>query len=780
MQLPQKPLFPRPQLTRSHFTPRMPGPCFNCFEMGHLKANCPKLARTYPFVRSVNVCVVNNMCDLSRKGDLITGSSVWFPIHSDHLEHKLVFPQSSMGDLSSVRSPKSSDLLQHNEPVIPQCREEVSSQATNCPINLPHLEQCDSISSIKCVPTGSPQEGDRDIPGDIHDFGQIGNDPSLGRFWEAEMGGNQVIDVQGRLKASLQFWEHELKPAPWIIDCIKTGYKLPLKSIFNSYCRPNQKSAIESKEFVSQALRDLETNRCIEPVPQRPHICSPLSVVCNSSGKQRLVINLRYLNQFLWRDKFKYEDLRIAMLLFQKGDYLYSFDLTLGYHHVDIYEPHQRYLGFQWEKDDTVNFYVFKVLSFGLATACYAFTKLLRPLVKCWRSQGLRVVLYLDDGIVAISGEAATGRASIKVRSDLAKAGLVKHTAKSHWTPSQQATWLGFNLDLKAGMVYIPQEKIISLKTQLQYVSQGKAVMARMLASVIGKIISMSLALGPVARLMTRSMYAVLNTRMFWCQLLEISQEARYELRFWLSQIDSLNGSGVWQSPSAVRVVYTDASGTGYAGYTVEHGCHIALGLWAKEESSASSTWRELRAVRMVLESLIGKLHDHRVRWFTDNQNVVKIISNGSKNPSLQKETLAIFSFSMANSVHIDPEWIPRSENQKADFLSKLTDQDDWSIPPEVFRQLDTLWGPHTIDRFANFCNTQLPRFNSHFWNPGTEAVDAFTCDWGDDVNWLCPPPYLIPRTICHALQTHACDTLIVPEWPSAPYWPMLFPDGHQ
>ena len=228
MQLPQKPLFPRPQLTRSHFTPRMPGPCFNCFEMGHLKANCPKLARTYPFVPSVYVCVVNNICDLSRKGDLSTGSSIWFPIHSDHLEQRLVFPQSSMGDLRSVRSPKSSDLLQHNEPVIPQCSEEVSSQATNCPINLPHLEQCDSISSIKCVPSGSPQDGDRDIPGDIHDLDQIGNDPSLGRFWEAELGGNQVIDVQGRLKASLQFWEQELEPAPWIIDCIKTGYQLLL------------------------------------------------------------------------------------------------------------------------------------------------------------------------------------------------------------------------------------------------------------------------------------------------------------------------------------------------------------------------------------------------------------------------------------------------------------------------------------------------------------------------------------------------------------------------
>ena len=42
---------------------------------------------------------------------------------------------------------------------------------------------------------------------------------------------------------------------------------------------------------------------------------------------------------------------------------------------------------------------MFCVLPFGLASACYVFTKLLRPLVKRWRSLGLHVFLYIDDGI---------------------------------------------------------------------------------------------------------------------------------------------------------------------------------------------------------------------------------------------------------------------------------------------------------------------------------------------------------------------------------------------
>ena len=77
-------------------------------------------------------------------------------------------------------------------------------------------------------------------------------------------------------------------------------------------------------------------------------MCSPLSVVENSVGKKRLVVNLKHLKRVLWKQKFKYEDLRIAMMLFKKGDYLFPFDLKSGYHHVDIANHHWKYLGFKW------------------------------------------------------------------------------------------------------------------------------------------------------------------------------------------------------------------------------------------------------------------------------------------------------------------------------------------------------------------------------------------------------------------------------------------------
>ena len=98
-----------------------------------------------------------------------------------------------------------------------------------------------------------------------------------------------------------------------------------------------------------------------------------------------------------------------------------------------------------------------------------------------------------------------------------------------------------------------------------------------------------------------------------------------------------------------------------------------------------------IRAVRQVLESLQSKLSNERARWFTDNQNVVHILQVGSRKPDLQAEALAIFSISLSQHIHIEPEWIPREDNEMADYLSRIVDYDDWSLSHNTFRDLDAI-----------------------------------------------------------------------------------------
>ncbi|CAH3171782.1 unnamed protein product, partial [Porites evermanni] len=96
-------------------------------------------------------------------------------------------------------------------------------------------------------------------------------------------------------------------------------------------------------------------------------------------------------------------------------------------------------------------------------------------------------------------------------------------------------------------------------------------------------------------------------------------------------------------------------------------------------------------------------------------------------------------------------------------------------LDPSWFASLDGCWGPHTIERFTSVKTKQLDRFCSRFLNPGCEAVDAFTVSWAGDYNWLFPPPYLVPCVLCHMNDGREDRILLVPEWPSASWWPLLF-----
>ena len=256
--------------------------------------------------------------------------------------------------------------------------------------------------------------------------------------------------------------------------------------------------------------------------------------------------------------------------------------------------------------------------------------------------------------------------------SDLDRAGFVLNVIKTHLEPVQIIDWLGFVIDLREGSFSVPQHKIDRLKSAITNVPTLGTITARSLASIVGQIISMSLAIGPVSRLRTRALYSIINQRIFWSDRLSLSVEAQDELRFWQHNIAQLNGRSIWFSPSVTRVVYSDASGTGCGGYVVELGPEVSHGQWSADQAKCSSTWRELRAVDHVLRSFAPKLKGHTVRWLSDNQNVVRIIQYGSKKPHLQDGTLSIFETCFQHSIKLVMDWIPRSDNDIANWRLPL------------------------------------------------------------------------------------------------------------
>ena len=102
-----------------------------------------------------------------------------------------------------------------------------------------------------------------------------------------------------------------------------------------------------------------------------------------------------------------------------------TWDLKSGYHHVDICPEHQKYLGFAWPFSGVVRYFTFAVLPFGLSSACFCFTKLMRPLVRRWRSMGHNSFIYLDDGFGSQPDKCSATAASFIQRKELSSSLVV-------------------------------------------------------------------------------------------------------------------------------------------------------------------------------------------------------------------------------------------------------------------------------------------------------------------------------------------------------------------
>ena len=237
------------------------------------------------------------------------------------------------------------------------------------------------------------------------------------------------------------------------MSIIENGYRLPFISFPLAVKLRNNKSARLHVDFVDQVVLELVNYGRVRMVNEQPFVANPLSVSIQPCGKKRLILDLRHVNKSLIKQSLKYEDWKIAMSYFAKDAYMFSFDLKSGYHHIDIAQEHQTFLGFSWRAPDSINevFFVFTVLLFGLSTALYVSKKVLKPLEKYWRIQGLCIAIFLDDGWAIVQDRESCRIKALAVRRDLYNAGFVVNEDKSVWEATPSIGLVGYNLEFFTG-----------------------------------------------------------------------------------------------------------------------------------------------------------------------------------------------------------------------------------------------------------------------------------------------------------------------------------------
>jgi len=391
--------------------------------------------------------------------------------------------------------------------------------------------------------------------------------------------------------------------------------------------------------------------------------------------------------------------------------------------------------------------------------------------------QGIKCALYLDDGIIdSDSLEICNINTKIAL-SDLERSGFLLNESKSNLIPTQTGEWLGTIFDTSSMSFSVPQRKIITLKDLLSQSLNNHFITPKLLSKIARQLSSMHLSLGPAVRLFTRGIYYFIEQRQSWYEKLLLDDNTKTELRFWYNNIDSKNGYHLKPQQTTSQILFTDASDKSYGGFVLQRlGKRICFGSFTSLESGTSSTARELLAIKYSLSSFCKFLIHQAVNIRTDNLSASRILEIGSSKPWLQSIAVDIFDICVKNDIKLKSTWIPREQNKEADFYSKMVDTDDWTIDNVTFQKICLELGKVTIDRFSNNLNCKVSIFNSKYYCPKSSGRDAFTFDWSKTLlNWLCPPIGLINSTINHLKLCKAKGILIIPEWPSSYFWPLLF-----
>ena len=539
---------------------------------------------------------------------------------------------------------------------------------------------------------------------------------------------------------------------------------------------------------MDETIADLVSAQSILEVFEKPKVICPLGVA-QQKEKLRMIYDARYINSHANIPSFIYEDLGVCEHVLRPNDYMMTVDLSKGYHHVDLHEDTIPYMGLEWRG----KYYVWQSLPFGLAPACWVFTKITRELLGKWRRQGHRCSGYIDDSLHANKDHDELLKFMQEVVfKDLEDCGFIRNMKKSMTKPEMEVKYLGMLINSIMGRIYATDERRMVVQNIIKEILEKKGrAHYHTLEILTGNIISLFWAFGPVARMMTLSIYQCMKEALSKAAMVQLSEVALEDLEFWANSFSQFNGyNKIWKDHKIDLIIHTDAAGDnsksygGWAGWARMGGkIAVARGQWMEETDKTSSSHLELQAIQNTIISLNmnDELQGINILIKTDSQAVYNIIrAAGSRAPLLHDLFKKLFWYALSESFSITAAWIPREENEFADFYSKFIDSGDVKLNPDVFRWLQSKWGKFSIDLFASADTFQMQPYYSYYWTPTTAGINAFNYPWGPQ-SYANPPFCLIGKVLRHAIQGQVRRLiLIIPFWVTAAWWNMLVTNNGQ
>lgn len=545
----------------------------------------------------------------------------------------------------------------------------------------------------------------------------------------------------------------------------------------------NHNSIQAHQQFATEEVQAMLSKRVIKrwTEEQQPVVINGLLVCTDKFPKLRLCLNPMYPNLWWEYKRLRYDRLHELVPLSQPGDWAMTTDDKHGYWHVPLHPSMWPYLAFKLEGV----VYCFTHLPFGVAPACYVYTRIKEVIFAPLRARGLRILFLIDDQLNLQQGYARAQAQSLAMATLLSTLGFVISIPKCTLVPTRVVKFLGLGVDLDRRRFFIPDEKQVGLLALIQAQLTAKSLTNRQIASLAGKLMALDLALH-LAPLLSRGVHKLRHRQFVWDDRFPTTPEWQGELLLIQEFLVETKGKN-WFSRRTSLVLVGDASESSLAAYTPNGELHAPIihpftphqcqqlkeGMW-------SSTARELEALKMTLqvckEQCPRVFHGHKVLYNTDSQAGTHAVMNMRAGDTLFPLVKEILLFCAREDVQLEVVWRPRDhpEQQHADDLSKEIDEEDWGLHQEVYEALSI----HpvlqsravTLDVFASPANTKVQHaYFSKFWGPGCLGIDAFAHSWAyphkhQQLAFINGPWQLVTRILMQIWEQRVNCILLIPD----------------
>ncbi|CAD6228482.1 GSCOCG00012047001-RA-CDS, partial [Cotesia congregata] len=405
--------------------------------------------------------------------------------------------------------------------------------------------------------------------------------------------------------------------------------------------------------------------------------------------------------------------------------------------------------------------YEFTCVPFGLCSAPFVFTKILKPVVNCLRENGFLSNVYLDDFLCMGLDIESCSKNLITTKEFLVSLGFIINEEKSNLKPSRRCKYLGLVIDSEKFCLGLTDKKRETIL---------------FLAQVIGTLTAACPAVE----------YGTLH-----CKLLEkaktkalTANNDNYEktmilpkyihddLRWWKKKIPV--SFRKIRTADYQKEIFSDASLTGWGAFCDGQ---QARGWWKPEEKNLHINDLELRAAFLALKCFADDLRDCEILIRVDNSTAKAYINKMGGSQYLHLHLLAkeIWDWCEERNIWLYASYIPSRENKEADSLSRVKNIDtEWSLADYAFKRITKRFGVPSIDLFASRNNSKCKKYCAWERDPEAMTIDAFTINWKEHRFYAFPPFALIARVLQKIINDRACGVIVIPLWSTQPWFPLL------